>query len=191
MAWLGIVPFHMTRVHPRFIPALPRFSAFAELNVRTYVTLEGKPGLYFFSLDAADPVAVATARHFFHLPYFTARMSVAHEGSQIRYHSRRVHRGAPPAELEARYGPTGEVFHARPGTLEYFLVERYCLYTVHRGVVYRCDAHHPSWPLQPAEAEIQRNSMAAAHGIELPEIPPLLHFARLVPAIFWRMRRVT
>src|SRR5215470_11526964 len=106
-AWLGIVPFRMSGVRLRATPALPWLSAFPELNVRTYVTAEGKPGVFFFSLDAANPVAVAAARRFFHLPYFRARMSCRPDGDGIRYASQRTHRGAPSAELRGRYRPLG------------------------------------------------------------------------------------
>src|SRR5262245_21709039 len=106
-AWLGVVPFRMSGVRLRATPALPWLSAFAELNVRTYVTAEGKPGVFFFSLDAANPVAVAAARRFFHLPYFRARMSCRPDGDGIHYASRRNHRGAPPAELRGSSRPLG------------------------------------------------------------------------------------
>ena len=119
-AWIGVVPFRMSGIRPRHLPALPWISAFAELNVRTYVVRDGKPGVYFFSLDAANPVAVHIARRVFHLPYFDARMSLKYDGDWIEYRSIRTHRGAPAAEFCARYRPTGPVFRADPGSLEPF-----------------------------------------------------------------------
>jgi hypothetical protein len=127
--WLGIVPFRMSGVRIRWFPPLPGACAFPELNVRAYVTANGKPGLWFFSLDAASAIAVAAARRWFQLPYFRTQFSVtASDDGAIDYRSRRTHRGAPAADLRVSYKPAGEVFHARPGTIEYFLTERYCLY---------------------------------------------------------------
>ena len=128
-AWLAVVPFRMSGVRLRGTLALPWLSAFPELNVRTYVTYEGKPGVWFFSLDAGNALAVAVARAWFHLPYFRARMICLEREGWIHYQSQRTHRGAPSGSLEGRYGPIGKVFFAQNGTLEYFLTERYCLYT--------------------------------------------------------------
>jgi uncharacterized protein len=119
-AYVGIVPFHMTNVAPRGVPAVPFVSAFAELNVRTYVTRDNKPGVYFFSLDANSQVAVIAARTVFGLPYFTAEMDVQVDGTQVAYASRRTARDGASAELRGRYGPAGAVFTAAPGTLDWF-----------------------------------------------------------------------
>ena len=185
-AWLGIVPFRMSNVAPRGVPALPWISAFPELNVRTYVTLDGKPGVYFFSLDAANAVAVQAARLMAHLPYYTASMRVTVENDWVSYESRRTASDVPAAEFVGRYHPAGAARPPIPGTLEYFLTERYCLYHYDRaGKPYRLDIHHPPWPLQPAEAEFARNTMADAAGIRLPGTPPLLHFARRQDMVAW------
>lgn len=190
-AWVGVVPFRMSGVRPRLMPPFPGISAFPELNVRTYVRLGDKPGVWFFSLDAASTFAVAAARFAFHLPYFRARMScAATEEGRIAYRSKRTHFGAPPADLHASYGPTGPVFHARRGTLEYFLTERYCLYAAHRNRIFICEIDHAPWPLQPAEAEIERNTMAATAGITLPDARPLLHFAKYQDVKTWGLKRV-
>jgi uncharacterized protein len=185
IGWLAVVPFHMTNVAPRALPALPWVSAFAELNVRTYVTHQNKPGVYFFSLDAANSLAVATARAMFHLPYYRATMSVRPEGGWISYESRRTG-DARGGHFKARYRPVGPVFHAVPGTLQHFLTERYCLYAVdHARRVRRLEIHHPPWPLQPAEAIIEMNTMPDANGITTPTMPPLLHFAKRQDAVTW------
>lgn len=186
-AWLGVVPFRMRGVRGRWMPPLPGLSAFPELNVRTYVTVGGKPGVYFFSLDAGNAAAVLFGRRCYHLPYYRARMTTAHVDGVVRYTSRRTHRGAPPARFRALYHPTGSIYRAVPGTLDYFLTERYCLYTVDAGGrIYRTDIAHPPWPLQPAEAQIRLNTMARPHGITLPDTPPLLWFApRLEVQIWW------
>ncbi len=188
-AWVGVVPFRMTGIRARWLPPVPWLSAFAELNVRTYVTVGGKPGVYFWSLDAANPVAVATAPRWFHLPYMNATMSCHADGDAVVYSSRRTHRGAPRAELQARYRPLGTVALSVPGSLAHWLTERYCLYTLGpQGQVMRGEIHHAPWPLQEAKAEITTNTMAAAAGIVLPADPPVLHFARRLDVILWPLR---
>jgi uncharacterized protein YqjF (DUF2071 family) len=190
-AWVGIVPFYMTNVALRGTPAVPGLSAFAELNVRTYVRVGDKPGVYFFSLDAASRLAVRVARRFYHLPYFYASMSVYEIGGSIDYTSHRYDRHGRPAELVARYEPAGESFPPEPGSLEYFLTERYCLYTTDtQGWVRIAEIHHPPWPLQMADAEFQINTMAAASGIHLPATTPLLHFAKRQDMVAWPLARV-
>ena len=190
-AWIGVVPFSMTGVRLRGTPALPWLSAFPELNVRTYVTAGEKPGVWFFSLDAANALAVLAARAAFHLPYFRARMNCEQNEGWIAYRSERTHRGAPEASLHARYRPVGEVFSARRGTLEYFLTERYCLYAADsRERVFRGEIHHPAWNVQRAEAQFSRNTMADAAGVTLPASEPLLHFARRQDMVAWAPRRI-
>lgn len=189
-AWIGVVPFRMTGVRPRALPPLPWLSAFPELNVRTYVTTGGKPGVWFFSLDAANPIAVRIARLVSHLPYYDARMSSKCSGGTVRYASVRTHRGAPAAAFRGEFRPIGLVYHASPGTLDHWLTERYCLYTMDRsGQVWRGDIHHPRWPLQPAEAEVEVNTMTHQIGLTLPDTLPLLHFARRLDVVAWTLRR--
>ena len=108
-AWIAVVPFHMTNVAPRGVPALPWVSAFPELNVRTYVRVNGRPGVYFFSLDAANPVAVGVARTLAHLPYFTASMQAEQKEGWISYRSRRSSAKGAPVEFSARYRPVSLV----------------------------------------------------------------------------------
>jgi uncharacterized protein YqjF (DUF2071 family) len=190
-AWLGITPFRMSGVRPHFLSSVPWLSNFPELNVRTYVTAEGKPGIWFFSLDAQNPVAVRLARATFSLPYFDAEMSYRVVGDEIRYRSVRTHRGAPEARFAGRYWPLGEPFNPRPGTLEHFLTERYCLYSAsERGNVYRGDIHHHPWPLQRAEAEAESLAMTEQIGVALPGMKPLLHFSRRLDTLAWSPRRV-
>jgi hypothetical protein len=190
-AWLGVVPFRMSGVRPRSLPRVPWLSAFPELNVRTYVTAEGKPGIWFFSLDAHNPIAVRLARATFHLPYFDAKMYYHVAGEEVRYRSVRTHRGAPPAEFAARYRPVGNPFESRPETLENFLTERYCLYAADkRGNVRRGDIHHHLWPLQPAEAEIGTLAMTQQIGVTLPERAQILHFSKHLDVLAWLPRRI-
>lgn len=185
-AWLAIVPFQMTNVAPRGVPSLPWISEFPELNVRTYVRAGDKPGVYFFSLDAGSRLAVQAARSLLNLPYYPAAMSVAVDAGGIRYDSRRDDDATAAATLSASYRPIGPPCAANSGSLEYFLTERYCLYNLdHRGAPYRLDIHHPPWPLQPADAEFTRNTMAEAAGVRLPDVKPLLHFSKRQDVVAW------
>ncbi len=190
-AYLAVVPFGMSRVHPRYTLPVPWLSTFLELNVRTYVILDRRPGVYFFSLDAANPVAVAIARRWYRLPYFNARMTLTRSDPDwIEYRSTRTHAGAQPATLAVRYRPRGPVRLATPGSLEAFLTERYCLYTVDAaGRPYRGEIHHGPWPLQLAEAEFDDNTMALAAGLDVHGPPPLLHFARQLDILAWSIAR--
>ena len=190
-AWLGVVPFHMTGVGPRGLTWLPGLSAFPELNVRTYVQAEGKPGVWFFSLDATNPLAVRGARAIFHLPYMQARMAVRHEGDTIRYTSCRTQRGTSAAAFQGCYRPCGPVFLAQPGTLEHWLTARYCLYSMNRaGHVFRGEIDHAPWPLQAATAAVTVNTMTQPLGFDVPATPPLLHFARCLEVVAWLLERV-
>jgi uncharacterized protein len=201
-AWIGVVPFRMSGVRLRATPALPTLSAFPELNVRTYVTHGGKPGVWFFSLDAANPIAVSVARAWFHLPYFNARMRCEPRDGWIEYSSERKHRGATAAKLRAKYRPIGESFHARLGTLEHFLTERYCLYAADaKGQIKRGDIQHGPWQLQPAQAEFRENTMIRATlecGASAPLLTneprhpnkPLLHFASRQDVVVWHQQPI-
>ena len=184
-AWVAVVPFRMTGVRLRGMPAMPGLFAFPELNVRTYVTYDGKPGVWFFSLDAGNSLAVAVARAWFHLPYFRARMSCSERNGGIEYASHRTHSGAASAGLRGHYRPVGPIFLPQPDTLEHFLTERYCLYARDgSGQLIRGEIHHPPWPLQRAEAEFERNTMTEALDISL-TAQPLLHFARRQEVLVW------
>ena len=184
-AWIGIVPFYMTNVAPRGIPSLPWVSEFPELNVRTYVSVADRPGVYFFSLDAGSALAVQTARALFNLPYHTASIGITHEGTAIRYESHREDHDRP-ADFSAIYGPAGGAFAPVKGTLEYFLTERYCLYHQdRRSSPYRLEIHHLPWALQPARGRVACESLAGVNGLTLPPSPPLLHFAKRQDMVAW------
>lgn len=190
--WVGVVPFHMSGIHRRGLPPIPGLSRFPELNVRTYVTHGGKPGVYFFSLDAANLAAVCAARAFYHLPYFYAAMSSEERDGSVHYSSRRWRwrrRYSGHAEFRGSYRPTAEANLRANGSLDHWLTGRYCLYTVHRGKIYRGEIHHQPWPLQDAEAEIELNNVAEAGGISLPDTKPLLHFARRLEVLIWPLQR--
>lgn len=191
-AWIGIVPFHMSGVAPRGTPPLPYFSAFPEINVRTYVTIDGKPGVYFFSLDAHNRFAVEAARFAFHLPYFYAHIQVQHRpDNTIFYECLRKDKRTRQGEFTCEYHPSSDTRLANPGTLEYWLTERYCLYCIdRRGNVYRGDIDHDPWPLQSAEASINVNTLPNSFGIQLPDTPPLLHFTKKLKVKIWALEKL-
>lgn len=185
-AWIGVVPFEMRNVRPRLLPAVPGLSRFPELNVRTYVTLGGRPGVYFFSLDASNPVIVELARAVFSLPYQNATMACSVKGETVHYASTRTDSRAAPAYFRAAYCPAGAPFIAAHGTLEYFLTARYCLYTIGPGgSVLRAEIHHRPWRLQTAECEIETNTMTEPIGLRLPDVPPHLLFAKHLDMVTW------
>ncbi len=186
-AFLGVVAFHMTGVRPRFVPPLPGLSSFIELNLRTYVVAEEKPGVWFFSLDATSPLAVRGARRFFHLPYFDARMATVRQGGLVHYLSERTHRGAPAARFTARYRGIGP---ARGSALERWLTERYCLYAEKDGQIFRGDIHHLPWLLEAGEVEIEAIDMTRLLDLDLPQTKPLVHFAERIDVVGWRLHRI-
>jgi uncharacterized protein len=189
-AWIAVTPFRVSAFRLRGMPHLPGITAFPELNVRTYTTIGGKPGIWFMTLDAASALAVAGARRAYRLPYFRARMECGDSDGWMRYRSRRESSDGERAELTGRYGPAGPQASAAPGSLEHWLTERYCLYTLDdRGAVLRADIHHPPWPLQVAEAEFDINTMASPYGVDLDPPAALLHFARRQDVLIWPLAR--
>jgi uncharacterized protein YqjF (DUF2071 family) len=187
-AWISVTPFEVRNLRLRPMLPLPLLSAFPEINVRTYVTFDGKPGIFFFSLDADSAPAVAAARRFYRLPYFRARMSIERVGDEIRYESQRTAPERPAeAAFRGRYRAAGEPSPPVAGTLEHWLTERYCLYTLDdRARVQRGEIHHSRWRLQGAEADIAHNTMAEEVGVELTG-EPLLHYAARQDVVFWSL----
>jgi uncharacterized protein len=189
-SWVGVVPFRMQGVMVRGLPDLPGISAFPELNLRLYVRAGGKPGVWFISLDAANSLAVWAARRFFHLPYFRADMTARGQTGRIHYQSVRRGAGARVA-FRGDFGPVSGHEPARPGSLEQFLTERYCLYAADRtGAVLRAEVHHRPWPLQRASANLVENTIGDAQELPLVGAPALLHFSRRLDVVVWPAQRV-
>jgi hypothetical protein len=190
-AWVSVTPFWINHLRPPGVPSLPWFSHFSEINVRTYVSYNGKPGIYFFSLDASNLSAVWGARVFYRLPYWQASMKVKGKGgAKIDYLSKRQH-GPKPAELKCSFGPASrQTFHARPGSLQHFLTERYCLYSVSRKHLYRGEIHHLPWVLQEAVVDLEVNTMAQPAGLQLSDKPDLAYFSSELKVLFWAPERL-
>jgi uncharacterized protein YqjF (DUF2071 family) len=185
-AWVGITPFRIENLRLRGLPPVPGTRSFLELNFRTYVCGGNGPGVYFFTLEAANALAVAAARAAVGLPYHWARMTLETRGAERRFTSRRRAGGYPVFEVE--YFPAGEVGRSRPGTLEYFLTERYRLYTVADGTARRVEIDHAPWPLRPARASIGRNDLFSEYEIAPTAAEPTLHFAGGLDVKIWAPR---
>lgn len=209
-AWIGVVPFTMWGIRASFLPAIPGTSAFHELNVRTYVHYRGVPGVWFFSLDATNSLAIWGARTFYHLPYFKSEMSLAQLGNQIDYASRRTDdltyakffsgdaggfghllpRADCQAGLRASWTIGEPLPAAQPETLEFFLTERYCLYSYRPGRVYRCRIFHEAWPLQTAQLNSVDSTMIESLGLATPAAEPVLHYAEEIAVDIWGLKKV-
>jgi len=185
-AWLAITPFRLRGLRPRFLPPIPCVNPFLETNVRTYVRRDRRAGIFFFSLDATSRAAVEGARILNDLPYRHARGRIDMANGRVRY---RIDRRDPrhgAAQLEASYGPRGPAAEPVPGSLEHFLVERYCLFAVRRpGEIVRTDIHHRPWRIHAAAGEVRHSGLVPV-PLELPPDPPLLHVARRQDVLFWR-----
>jgi uncharacterized protein YqjF (DUF2071 family) len=189
-AWVGVTPFRVRAFRLRGTPPLPVVHAFDEVNVRTYATVDGRPGIYFFSLDASSRFAVESARRLYRLPYFRSRISMRRVDDEVRFASERRQADGPPARLAVRYSAAGEPEPPEPGSLEHFLTERYCLYTLDEaGRVLRGDIAHPPWRIAPARAHAGANSMGEQVGLAL-DGEPLLHLAAPQDVLFWTNRPV-
>jgi hypothetical protein len=185
-AWVGVVPFWMDQIHTRGLPAIPGAKRFPELNLRTYVREphSNMSGVYFFSLDAGNPLAVAAARTVYKLPYYWSKMSIEPAGEREFLYSSERRFVKPSARLRVRYRSLGQA--ADKYGLEQFLTERYALYTADRGgALFKGNIHHLPWPLERAEAEFEVNELPAAHGIKLPATAPLLHYSRELVVYVW------
>jgi uncharacterized protein YqjF (DUF2071 family) len=179
-AWVSLTPFEV-RVRPRGLFSLGKLWSFPELNCRTYVRYEGIPGIYFFSLDAGSLLAVLGARTLYRLPYFYSKMQVDVVNSEIHY---RCDRKLSSTSFYARYKPISTPSRAIPGTLEDWLVERYCLYAVSGERVLRGEIHHLPWDLQEVQAEVYQNTLTTA-GLSLSGTPTFVQYAERQEVLIW------
>ena len=194
-AFVGLVPFTMQKVRPVGFPSVHGLSNFHETNVRTYVyDKKGMPGVWFFSLDAANLAAVAVARAAFALNYQFASMSLTVEGGpetpRVSYRSKRRRPSRPGPRCEVEIQAKGEAKAARPGTLDYFLVERYLLYTWNRGRLFSGRVHHSPYPLQAANCERFDETLIAANGLKRPDVSPLVHYVSGVDVDIFALKPV-
>jgi uncharacterized protein YqjF (DUF2071 family) len=189
-AWIGIVPFRMSGVAARWLPPLPWISKFPEVTVRTYVNVDGKPGLWYFSLDATNRFAVFMAKCVFALPYSESQISLTRDCMWRRFRSQRFVDGAVAAELDVEYRPIGSKFEAEPGTIDHWMTSRYCLYTIDKeGQILRGEIDHPTFKLQNAQAIVHKNSMVQALRLALPEQCPRLLYMHHSKVGSWRNQK--
>jgi len=188
-AWIAIVPFTMwdIRAFPPYMPAVPKLSAMHELNVRTYVHLNGTPGVWFCSLDCNSATAVFGARTFYYLPYYNAELELKQEESRIDYALKRTDK--PAATFNATWDIGDRLPTSEPDSLEFFLTERYCLFTEHKDKLYRARIHHEPWPLQSATVNSWSSKMIAALGLQEPSDQPLLHYAEEIAVDIWALQK--
>jgi uncharacterized protein YqjF (DUF2071 family) len=181
-AWLGVTPFLLTGLRLRGLPPFPGISSFPEVSVRTYVTRDGKPGLWYFALDAGSTLAVEAAKRVYRLPYVRAQIRYVREDDRVHLESARA-----SSAFAAEYGGTGETFTAAPGSLEAFLTDRYCIYTEDGGRAYRAELHHPRWRLQRGEASVDVNTFTP---MPLPQVPEHVLFSERQDAVVWPLREL-
>ena len=188
-AWIAITPFTMwdIRALPPFVPPVPGLDSMHELNVRTYVHYNGVPGVWFFSLDANSRAAVLGARSFFHLPYYNADIEM--DGKRkIKYRLKR--RDEPAAQFKADWKVGDALPQSQPGSREFFLTERYLLYTEFEGDLYQARIYHEPWQLYEAELIDWGSTMLEAKQITQPKAQPILHHAEEISVDIWPLQSV-
>jgi uncharacterized protein len=169
-AWVGIVPFFMESVRLIGCPPLPMVSSFLELNLRTYVTdASNRPGIWFFSLDANQPLAVWAARALFSLPYRHAVMRAKHDSDWIEYRSAREDRDPV---LVYRYRGSRSTREAALESLEFFLIERYRLFAYRHGQIFSGRVYHTPYQLGTAEVSRYDSRLFELGGLAAPARPP-------------------
>jgi uncharacterized protein YqjF (DUF2071 family) len=189
-AWIGIIPFELNLIRLRFLPVIPYTVPFPEVNVRTYVKVNGKPAVFFITLDASNPFSLQAARLWYHLPYYRAKMSLNLREDSVSFQSERMNAGHP-AVFSATYGPTSPPFFSKKGSIEYWLTERYVFACrcPRSQRVYWGEIHHDPWELQQAYVEIAANTLTDGYRLSLSKAPALVHYSRGTEAFIWRCRR--
>jgi uncharacterized protein len=176
-AFVSLTPFTMIGARLRGLPPLPLIGQFHELNLRTYVSVDGVPGLWFLSLDAASAPAAAIARATLGLPYFRARMERGTQGRAHEFRSVRLLPSRASASFAARWS-VGAIVPDPPGSLSGFLAERYALYSRHGGRTLRVRVRHPRWVLHETALEHVEQDVTRAAGLAVPGPPLLSRFSR-------------
>ncbi|MBU8880406.1 DUF2071 domain-containing protein [Bacillus sp. FJAT-29790] len=189
-AWLGVILFVTEGVYPRGLSSVSLACKFPEINLRTYVIYNGKPGIYFLSLDSRNWASTMIGKSWFHLPYYYAQISFQQKGQAFHFQSTRKGKIDEPIKFSCNYAHSSEVYFTQEGTLDHWLTERYCMFSSDKGSnIYSVDLHHRPWPLQKAEAEIYTNTLFSPFHFDLSEVKPLSHFSKGIDALFWNIKK--
>jgi len=190
-AWIGIIPFTMwdIRAFPPYVPPVPGLNSMHELNVRTYVHLDGTPGVWFFSLDCNSTAAVFGARTLYYLPYYNAELELNQSENRIDYTCSRTDQ--PHATFHATWNIGRPLPISEPDSLQFFLTERYCLFSEHNGHLYQSRIHHPPWQLHTATEDAHESTMIEVLGIPEPTNSPILHYAEELSVDIWPLHKLT
>lgn len=189
-AWLGVVVFVMDGIYARGLPPVSLTPKFPEINVRTYVQYDGKPGVFFMSLDVDDWASFTIAKRWFHLPYHPAQLSFQTTGQTFHCESIRKGKTNDSIRFSGTYTPLSPVYLPEKETLDHWLTERYCLYSSDNGTdIYCGEIHHRPWPLQKAAADIYINTLFSPFDFDLSDIKPMAHFSKGVDTLIWNIQK--
>ncbi|WP_147534318.1 YqjF family protein [Bacillus marasmi] len=190
-AWLGVVAFVMDGIYLRGLKGFSVTPRFTEVNVRTYVHYNGKPGVYFLSLDVGDKASLMVAKRWYRLPYQPAKSSLKMEDKAVYWENIRRGKSKIPIEFKGKFVPLSRVYYPEQGTFEHWATERYCLYSKdNRDNLYTAEIHHSQWPLQNVEAEIFSNTLFTPFQLQPTESKPIVHFSKGLETIFWNIKRL-
>ena len=187
-AWIGLIPFSMTGIRPAFGPALPGVSSFFQINVRTYVTHHGDPGIWFFSLDASNQMAVWLARTVYHLPYFRASIETKQDNLRFLFQCQRLGKAGKGVGFRAEWQSGPPIGRIRPGSLAWFLTERYRLFTKTKGQIQTGEIRHEPWQLRSASLEEYESTLLSDIGLPEPSQAPVLYHSDELAVDFWPLR---
>lgn len=187
-AYVSLVAFNMSGLRPVGTPSVPGLSSFLQLNARTYVTHGKESGVFFFSIDVSNAIAVWMARNFFHLPYFRAQMSATSEADKIKFKSSRTHQGARKATFDCEWIPGRPLPAGRSNDLAVFLTERGRLFTVHRGRAYENRIWHEPWTLRSARITKLETNIFEVNGLGPAQGDPLVHYCDETATEVWPQR---
>ncbi len=190
-AYLGVIVFMIEGIHLRGLSSLSLTPVFSEVNLRTYVHYQGKPGVFFLSLDVGDWASYTIAKRWYRLPYKKALISFQKEGQSFACQSVRKGTIDPPISFGVKYAPASEVYVPKEGTLDHWLTERYCLFSTNNGSnIYCGEIHHRPWPLQKAKADISKNTLFTPFRMEGSEGKPICHFSKGLDTLFWNIKKI-
>ncbi len=189
-AWIGITPFTVSNLKLTGLPLIPGTHSFHELNVRTYVFLDGIPGVWFFTLEASKLIPTLAARTFFALNYRKANIRFRRGSDILSFKSERVDNETVDANFEAKWRPRGKLPSPAVDSLEFFLVERYCLFAAEENRIFSSQIYHSPWALRSAELLTFETTLFESLGLSAPSMLPLTHYADKQEVDIWAPQRI-